>query len=69
MISRELILDEVRRVASVMGKPPGKAQFFKHSGIKESDWSGRYCARWNDVVREAGWEDTSYHGMSVSEYT
>jgi hypothetical protein len=55
VINREFILAEVRRVASAMGKPPGKAQFFSHSGIKESDWSGRYWARWNDVLREAGY--------------
>lgn len=68
VISREFILDEVRRVASVMGKSPGKGQFFKHSGIKESDWSGRYWARWNDVLREAGYSPNRLQGAHSDDH-
>lgn len=53
---REFILDEIRRVGSALGRAPGRREFLKHAGIKESDWSGRYWARWSDALREAGYE-------------
>jgi len=68
VISREFILDEVRRVALTMGKSPGKAQFFKHTGIKESDWSGRYWARWSDVLREAGYSPNSLQSAHADDH-
>jgi hypothetical protein len=49
------ILAEIQRTARANGgKPLGRARFFQETGIKDSDWSGRYWARWNDAVREAG---------------
>lgn len=56
VVSREHVLDEIRRVASTLGRVPGKRDFLTHAGIKESDWSGRYWARWSDALREAGYE-------------
>lgn len=55
MISREHILSEVARAAAANGgKPLGRLRFFTVTGIKESDWRGTYWARWNDVLRDAG---------------
>ncbi len=55
MISREHILSEIRRLAGEKaGPPPGKRRFEAETGVKESDWSGRYWARWSDVLKEAG---------------
>lgn len=34
----------------------GRLRFFRETGIKESDWKGKYWARWNDAVTEAGLE-------------
>lgn len=34
----------------------GRLRFFRETGIKESDWKGKYWARWNDAVSEAGLE-------------
>lgn len=34
----------------------GRLRFFRETGIKESDWKGKFWARWNDAVREAGLE-------------
>jgi hypothetical protein len=49
------ILNEIRRTAKINGGAPlRKRQFKAETGIKESDWSGRFWARWGDAVREAG---------------
>jgi len=39
--------------------PLGMDRFLAETGIKEFDWRGRYWARWNDAVREAGFEPNS----------
>lgn len=54
-MDKQHILDEIRRTAEQNGgKPLGKAKFRDATGIRESDWSGKYWTRWNDAVVEAG---------------
>lgn len=49
------ILQEIRRTAKENGGAPlGRQRFFQETGIRETDWSGRYWSRWSDAVREAG---------------
>ena len=56
-MKKEHIIAEIRRTAEVnAGIPLGRLVFFKETGIKESDWKGRFWVRWNDAVREAGFE-------------
>ncbi|SRR5216684_8170554 len=51
------ILQEIKRTAEANGGMPlGRQRFFKVTGIKESDWVGKFWARWGDAVREAGFE-------------
>ena len=52
-MDKEFILSEIQRTAE-NGKALGKARFFKETGIKESDWYGKYWTKWNDAVKEAG---------------
>ncbi|NQT33919.1 GIY-YIG nuclease family protein [bacterium] len=54
-MDKEFILNEIKRTAAENdGKPLGRDRFFKHTGIKESDWFGKYWARWSDAIIEAG---------------
>ena len=56
MISKEHIIAEIKRTAEASnGIPLGIAKFFKETGIKRSDWEGRYWARWSDAVSAAGY--------------
>lgn len=51
------ILHEIRRTAeSNGGVPLGRSRFQAETGIRESDWIGKYWIKWNAAVREAGYE-------------
>jgi hypothetical protein len=71
-MSREHILNEIRRLAAANeGRPPGKRFFEKETAIREAEWSGVYWARWSDVLVEAGFSpnkmQTRLDEDSVSE--
>jgi hypothetical protein len=54
-MDKAYILQEIRRTADKNnGVPLGWRKFFSETGIKESDWLGKYWARWSDAIREAG---------------
>lgn len=54
-MSRDEILESIRRIAAQNGGiAPGKQRFERETGIRESEWSGRFWARWSDAVQEAG---------------
>jgi hypothetical protein len=49
------ILNEIRRTAEANGGVPlGRARFLEHTGIRETDWAGKYWLKWSDAVAEAG---------------
>ncbi|MBI1348491.1 GIY-YIG nuclease family protein [bacterium] len=63
------ILNEIRRLAVENGDAPvGRERFERETGIRESDWSGKYWIRWNDAVREAGYEPNQLNAAHDEEF-
>lgn len=57
MLTKDEVLREIRRAAAENGgAAPGRGAFFAGTGIRESDWSGRWWTTWGAAVREAGLE-------------
>jgi hypothetical protein len=56
-MNKSHILTEIRRTAQLNGGLPlGQSRFLAETGIRQSDWIGKFWPRWNDAVREAGYE-------------
>jgi hypothetical protein len=51
---RDQIVAEIRRLAAVWGRSPGKQAFEKATGITQGQWSGKLWASWADALTEAG---------------
>jgi hypothetical protein len=57
MLTKDDVLREIRRIAAENGGvAPGRIAFCNATGIRESDWSGRWWTTWGAAVREAGLE-------------
>lgn len=54
-MDKQHILQEIKRTAKANGGTPlGRNQFFQETGIRYTDWTGKFWVRWGDAVREAG---------------
>jgi hypothetical protein len=54
-MNKDQIIKEIQRTAEANGGMPlGRERFLQETGIKESDWSGKFWAKWSDAVLEAG---------------
>jgi hypothetical protein len=54
-MTKDHIIREICRTASAnAGTPLGRERFLAETGIRESDWHGKYWVRWGDAVKEAG---------------
>jgi len=64
MVSKDEILAEIRRCATENdGRPLGRDVFERETGIRETDWAGKYWIRWNDAVSEAGFTPNERQGQ------
>jgi hypothetical protein len=54
-MTKQHILQEIKRIALANdGNSPGQGAFYKATGIKASDWRGKYWVRWSEALQEAG---------------
>lgn len=55
MNDKQKIIAEIKRTAKENdGVALGREKFFKVTGIKQSDWHGKYWRTWSDALQEAG---------------
>lgn len=59
-VSKAHIVEEIKRLAKSSGVAPGYQAFETATGIKVSDWKGRYWARWGDALAEAGYAPNAF---------
>jgi hypothetical protein len=68
-MTKEFIISEIQRTAEDnSGKALGKILFYQVTGLKESDWYGKYWTRWSDAVKEAGFEPNLLNTVLSSDY-
>lgn len=54
-MEKQHILNEIKRTTEENnGVVLGRSRFYQETGIKESDWKGKYWVRWSDAVKEVG---------------
>lgn len=67
-VPKDEILDEIRRCAAENGGVPlGQHRFEAETGVKPSDWRGRYWVTWNEALSEAGFGPNSMQGRKLND--
>lgn len=55
-MKKDFILSEIKRIAQQSDDaPPGREKFARLTGIRTTDWYGKYWSRWGDAISEAGY--------------
>jgi len=63
VLTKDHIIAEIKRTAQGNdGKPLGIARFEAETGIKSSDWMGKFWVRWGDALVEAGYQPNVLQG-------
>lgn len=60
-MTKQDIINEIRRYASENGVPPGIKLFSKQNGLRPDEIVGKYWVRWSDAIREAGYEPQQWN--------
>jgi hypothetical protein len=67
-VNKEQVLAEIRRTAEANGGIPlGRSRFEAETGIHEHNWRGRFWARWNDALAEAGFPPNELQGRYAED--
>lgn len=68
-MDRDHILSEIRRTADANGGIPlGRSRFQQATGIRESDWAGKFWLRWSEAIQEAGYEPNAMNPAYDDEF-
>ncbi len=68
-MNRQDIINEIKRTAETNGGSPfGSRRFAVETGICESDWNGKYWARWSDALVEAGYTPNTLQSSYDDEW-
>lgn len=68
MFTKDHIIAEIKRTAKANGgKALGHKRFGNETGIKQSDWIGKFWPRWGDAVAEAGFVPNSLQGPRIDD--
>jgi len=68
-MDKEHIINEIKRTAEANGGIPlGTERFFAETGIRRSDWYGKYWARCGDALIEAGYTPNKLQGSYEEEW-
>lgn len=67
MDDRQRIVDEIRRVGDTLGKAPGRAAFEKLTGIRTSEWHGKFWRTWGEALNASGFSENTLQGKLSSE--
>jgi hypothetical protein len=60
-MEKDYILKEIVRTTKENdGVPLGSQRFANGTGIRKSDWYGKYWATWGDAIREAGYKPNEF---------
>lgn len=69
IVTKDHILGEIKRTAEANGgRPLGRQRFYAETGIKETDWSGKYWVRWSDALREAGYSPNQFQSAYDEQF-
>lgn len=63
MFTKNHVIEEIKRTAQKNGERPlGITRFEAETGIKSSDWMGKFWPRWGDALVEAGFQPNTLQG-------
>jgi len=63
VFTKNHIIEEIKRTAQKNGgRPLGISRFEAETGIKASDWMGKFWPRWGDALVEAGFQPNTLQG-------
>lgn len=66
---KDYIISEIIRTARENNETPlGIKRFASITGIKQSDWYGRYWSKWNDALAEAGYKPNKLNEAFDEEF-